>query len=65
MHGFIEIKHCIDALLIAQRYVGLDPPGFITPEITADLNCDDTDDIVDALLIAQYYVDILSTLCKE
>ena len=45
----------IDALLIAQYYVGLNPVQF-NPEV-ADINCDGAIDIVDALMIAHYYVD--------
>lgn len=44
----------VDAQLVAQYYVGLDPAGF-HPE-AADVNCDGSGDIVDAQLIAQYYV---------
>jgi enterochelin esterase-like enzyme len=48
----------VDALLIAQYYVGLDPAGFI--EGNADTNCDGSIDIVDALLVARYYVGLIS-----
>jgi hypothetical protein len=50
----------IDALLVAQCYVGLHscPPATI-----ADTNCDGTIDIIDALLIAQYYVGLISGFC--
>ena len=51
----------IDALLIAQYYVGLDPAGFDVS--VADVNCDGRVDIVDALLIAQYYVGLVSEFC--
>ena len=44
----------IDALLIAQYYVGMSPTGFY--KITADVSGNQVIDIVDALLIAQYYV---------
>ena len=54
--GFIDI---VDALLVAQYYVGLNPPGF-NPD-AADVNCDGEVDIIDALLIAQYYVGIITT----
>ncbi|MBN2441315.1 MAG: carbohydrate-binding protein [Spirochaetales bacterium] len=47
----------VDALLIAQHYVGLNPDPFTIT--TADVNCDSSVDIVDALLIAQYYVGLL------
>ncbi|MBN2735362.1 MAG: DUF3237 family protein [Spirochaetales bacterium] len=45
----------VDALLIAQYYVNLDPQNFHLSE--ADYNDDEVVNIVDALLIAQYYVD--------
>lgn len=49
----------IDALLVAQYYVGL-----ISIDTTnADTNCSGNVDIVDALLIAQYYVDLISEFC--
>jgi hypothetical protein len=50
----------VDALLVAQYYVGL-----ITTidEDAADVNCDGGIDIVDALLIAQYYVGLISEFC--
>jgi thermitase len=44
----------VDALLVAQRYVGLDPQPF--HEEVADVNCDGAITIVDALLLSQYYV---------
>jgi hypothetical protein len=48
----------VDALMIAQYYVGLEPAGF-------DVSVSDVDDsgdvnIVDALLVAQYYVGLIS-----
>jgi hypothetical protein len=52
--GTIDI---VDALLIAQYYVGLNPSGFIAAN--ADVNCTGTIDIVDALLVAQYYVGLV------
>lgn len=51
----------IDALLVAQYYVGLDPDNFIIDN--ADVNCDNNVNIVDALLIAQYYVGLISSFC--
>jgi hypothetical protein len=51
----------IDALLVAQYYVGLNPGNFY-PE-NGDVNCDGAIDIIDALLIAQYYVGLLSEFC--
>jgi hypothetical protein len=56
--GGIDI---VDALLIAQYYVGLDPAGFIPGN--ADVNCDGSIDIVDALLVAQYYVGLIQSFC--
>jgi beta-galactosidase len=47
----------VDALLIAQYYVGLNPSGF-DPSY-ADVNCSGSIDIVDALLVAQYYVGLV------
>ncbi|MBN2533848.1 MAG: glycosyl hydrolase 53 family protein [Spirochaetales bacterium] len=44
----------IDALLVAQFYVGLNPSNF--DQDRADLNEDSQVDIVDALIIAQIYV---------
>jgi hypothetical protein len=55
--GEIDI---IDALMIAQYYVGLDPSGFVAS--AADANCSGGIDIVDALLVAQYYVGLVSEL---
>jgi hypothetical protein len=55
--GGIDI---IDALMIAQYYVGLDPSGFIVS--AADANCSGSIDIIDALLVAQYYVGLVSEL---
>jgi aryl-phospho-beta-D-glucosidase BglC (GH1 family) len=54
-NGVVDI---IDALLVAQYYVGLDPANFTTDN--ADASCNGTIDIVDALLIAQYYVGLIS-----
>ncbi|MBN2535373.1 MAG: glycoside hydrolase family 9 protein [Spirochaetales bacterium] len=56
--GSIDI---VDALLIAQWYVGLEPSNFI-PE-NADTNCNGTIDIIDALLVAQYYVGLIAGFC--
>ncbi|MBN2441193.1 MAG: RICIN domain-containing protein [Spirochaetales bacterium] len=51
----------VDALLIAQYYVGLNPANF---DITAaDTNCSGSVDIVDALLIAQFYVGLVTDFC--
>ncbi|MBN2535658.1 MAG: DUF362 domain-containing protein [Spirochaetales bacterium] len=57
-NGTVDI---VDALLVAQYYVGLDPGGF-NPD-TADTNCNMSIDIVDALLIAQYYVGLIMEFC--
>jgi photosystem II stability/assembly factor-like uncharacterized protein len=55
-NGNVDI---VDALLIAQYYVGLNPSVFIASN--ADVNCSSTIDIIDALLIAQYYVGLISS----
>ncbi|MBN2440890.1 MAG: dockerin type I repeat-containing protein [Spirochaetales bacterium] len=47
----------IDALLVAQYYVEMNPANFISEN--ADVNSNGLIDIVDALLIAQYYVGII------
>jgi arabinoxylan arabinofuranohydrolase len=49
----------VDALLIAQYYVGLNPSGFVAAN--ADVNCSGSIDIVDALLVAQYYVGLITS----
>jgi endo-1,4-beta-xylanase len=54
-NGTVDI---VDALLIAQLYVGLNPSGFNAS--CADVNCSGSVDIVDALLIAQLYVGLIS-----
>jgi hypothetical protein len=56
--GSIDI---VDALLIAQYYVGLNPNNFNDSQ--ADTNCDGTIDIVDALLAAQFYVGLIAVFC--
>ncbi len=48
----------VDALMIAQYYVGLNPSGFLTAN--ADVNCDGSITIVDALMVAQYYVGLIT-----
>ncbi len=50
----------VDALLVAQYYVGLNPANFNAA--AADVNCSGAIDIVDALRIAQYYVGLLASL---
>ncbi|MBN2443146.1 MAG: cellulase family glycosylhydrolase, partial [Spirochaetales bacterium] len=57
-----RIVDIIDALLVAQYYVGLTPAGFIAPVEYGDVNLDGSTDVIDALLIAQYYVGIISQL---
>jgi len=57
-NGTIDI---VDALLLAQYYVGLDPQNFDINN--ADTNCDGSIDIIDALLIAQFYVGLISGFC--
>jgi hypothetical protein len=54
--GTVDI---VDALLIAQYYVGLNPSGFVAAN--ADVNCTGTIDVVDALVVAQYYVGLISS----
>jgi hypothetical protein len=51
----------IDALLVAQYYVGLNPSDF--NPAASDTNCNGSTDIVDALLIAQYYVGLINRFC--
>jgi endoglucanase len=50
----------VDALLVAQYYVGLNPANF--NPAAADVNCDGSITIVDALRIAQYYVGLIASL---
>jgi alpha-galactosidase len=54
-NGSIDI---VDALLVAQYYVGLNPSGFVYAN--ADVTRDGTVNIVDALRIAQCYVGLVS-----
>ena len=49
----------VDALMIAQYTVGLNPSGF--NQVAADVNADRTINIVDALMIAQRYVGLISS----
>ncbi|MBN2441192.1 MAG: dockerin type I repeat-containing protein [Spirochaetales bacterium] len=51
----------VDALLVAQYYVNLNPSPFHID--AADTNCDGNIDIVDALLIAQFYVGLIAAFC--
>ncbi len=55
--GTIDI---VDALIIAQYYVGLNPAGFVAAN--SDVNCSGAIDIVDALRVAQYYVGLVTEL---
>ena len=55
--GAVDI---IDALLIAQDYVGLNPSNFDSS--VADVNADGNINIVDSLLIAQFYVGLIDAL---
>ena len=48
----------VDALLVAQYYVGLDPENFDPG--AADVSRDGSIDIIDALLIVQCYVGLVS-----
>ncbi len=50
----------VDALLVAQYYVGITPSVFLADR--ADVNCDTNVDIIDALRIAQYYVGLVTSL---
>ena len=49
----------LDALLIAQFYVDLDPHPFY--QSAADVTGDGSINIIDALLIAQYYVELITS----
>jgi len=50
----------VDALIIAQAYVGLNPANYDSS--VADVNADGGINIVDALLVAQLYVGLTSSL---
>jgi hypothetical protein len=52
--GVVDI---VDALIIAQYYVGLNPTINVN---CADTNCSGGIDIVDALLVAQKYVGLIA-----
>jgi predicted esterase len=56
-NGTVDI---VDALLVAQYYVGLNPASFNMS--VADVNCSGSVDIVDALRIAQLYVGLIVSL---
>jgi len=53
------VVNIIDALMIAQYYVGLNPPGF--NDTLADVNGDGSINIVDALMVAQYDVELITS----
>ena len=48
----------VDALMVAQYYVGLNPQGFNAAN--ADINNDGSINIVDALMVAQIYVGLIT-----
>lgn len=54
-NGVINI---VDALIIAQVYVGISPTNYNAA--CADVDCNDSVGIVDALLVAQLYVGLIS-----
>ncbi|MBN2533541.1 MAG: DUF3160 domain-containing protein [Spirochaetales bacterium] len=58
--GSIDI---IDALIVAQYYVGIQPTIFY--ESVSDVNGDGSIDIIDALMIAQLYVGIIKEFPAE
>jgi hypothetical protein len=60
--GVVDI---VDALMIAQDYVGLNPANYDSS--VANVNGDANTDIIDALLVAQYYVGLISSFpgCSE
>ena len=60
-----EAIDIVDALLIAQHYVGSNPENFDEP--AGDVNNDGMADILDALLVAQFYVGLIPALpgCDE
>ncbi len=49
----------VDALMTAQKYVGLSPNPF--DQSASDVNCDNQLTIVDALMMAQYYVGLIGS----
>ncbi|MBN2737384.1 MAG: glycoside hydrolase family 9 protein [Spirochaetales bacterium] len=51
----------VDALLIANHYVGMNPDNFYAEQ--ADTNCDGSVNIVDALLTARFYVGLINRFC--
>ena len=54
-----NIVDIIDALMVAQYTIGLNPAGFIAAN--ADVNSDGSINVVDALMIAQYSVGIITS----
>ena len=55
-----NIVGILDALLISQYYVGLNPAVFIYEN--ADVDLDGTVNIIDALVVARYYVGLINNL---
>ncbi len=55
-----DVVNIIDALLVSQYTVGLDPQPFYPEQ--ADVNEDGSINIIDALLISQYYVGVIPSL---
>jgi len=49
----------IDALMIAQYSIGLNPANFNSA--AADVNCDGNRNVVDALMVAQYYIGLITS----
>lgn len=56
------VVNIVDALVVAQYYVGLNPTGFTAAIEIGDVNLDGKINIIDALVIAQYYVGVVSEL---
>jgi mannan endo-1,4-beta-mannosidase len=56
-------RDIVDALLLAQYYVGLNPANFNVS--CADVNCSGSIDIVDALILAQCYVGLNCNICTQ
>ena len=50
-----------DGLIVAQYYVGLNPPQFTAPASAGDTSGDGNTNIIDAMLIAQYYVGLITS----
>ncbi|MBN2738415.1 MAG: glycoside hydrolase family 6 protein [Spirochaetales bacterium] len=56
-----SVVNVVDALMVAQVYVGQNPSPYY-PE-AADVDCSGRVDIVDALQIVRYYIGIIDSLC--